>query len=148
MTYWDTSCLIKLYVAEPDSDAWQDRVAAEASPCLSSGLLYAELAFALQQKELRQEIHAGSARRLFEHFKRHVQQGRFELLPVGTDVLEQSAVVALRCYSAKPVVPLRTADGIHLATAMILGCSRVASTDQRLLSALPILGLESLTPER
>ncbi len=147
MIYWDTSCLIKLYVAEIDSDQWQERLAAEAAPCLSSGLLYAELAYALHQKEIRKEIRPGSARRLFEHFERHVKQGRFELLPVGTDVLEKSVAVARTCYAAKPVVPLRTADGIHLATAMVGGCSTVATTDQRMLAALPCLSLKSLTSD-
>ncbi len=147
MIYWDTSCLIKLYVAESDSDPWQERLAAESAPCLSSGLLFAEMAYALLQKEIRKEIRPGSARRLFEHFERHVKQGRFELLPVGTDVLEQSVVVARTCYAAKPVIALRTADGIHLATAIVAGCSRVATTDQRMLSALPCLRLKALTPE-
>ena len=144
MIYWDTSCVIKLYAAEPDSDHWQERLAQETGPCLSSSLLQAELAYALLQKELRGEVRSGSAKRLLKHVERHVKQGRFELLPVGADVLEQAVALARLCYAAKPA--LRTADGIHLATALVSGCSLVATTDQRMMAALPMLNLTLLTP--
>jgi len=146
MIYWDTSCVIKLYAAEPDSDHWQERLAQETGPCLSSSLLQAELAYALLQKELRGAVRSGSAKRLLEHVERHVKQGRFELLPVGADVLEQAVALARLCYAAKPAVALRTADGIHLATALVSGCSLVATTDQRMMAALPMLNLKLLTP--
>jgi predicted nucleic acid-binding protein len=141
--YWDTSCLIKLYVAEPDSDVWQEFLSHQSTPGGSSALLQSELAYALRQKEARKEVRKGSATRLVQAFQKHVEMGRFDLFPVGSDVLELSVAVAKQCYAAKPAVPLRTLDGIHLATAILVGCSAVATTDQRMLSALPLLDLRA-----
>ena len=148
MIYWDTSCLIKLYVTESDSDVWQEFLSHQSTPGGSSALLQSELTYALRQKEVRKEVRKGSATRLIQAFQKHVETGRFDLFPVESDVLKLSVEVAQRCYAAKPTVPLRTLDGIHLATAMLIGCGAVATTDQRMLSALPLLDLRAAKTDK
>lgn len=56
MNYWDTSCLLKLYVSEPDSPVWLDSVRQQTSPILTSVLTETEFAFALMRKEAEGEL--------------------------------------------------------------------------------------------
>lgn len=146
MIYWDTSCVLKLYCAESDSLAWQGLAAGAEEGLLSSALLSAELAFALARKEARGDIRRGGAKRLHAQFLRDVQAGRFQLIPVGADVLEGAAQLAARCLLARRPVSLRTLDGIHLATAVLMKCPALATADERMQSASAVLGLEWVAP--
>jgi predicted nucleic acid-binding protein len=139
--YWDTSCVIKLYCRESDSDTFLDKIAAAGEPVKSSSLVEAELFFAFQQKWLRQETSGVTPESLFERFLSDVQLGRIQLFPLGADVIEESRTVAHLCFTAMPVRPLRTLDGLHLATARLLACNRVITTDDRMKAAATLLGL-------
>jgi predicted nucleic acid-binding protein len=139
--YWDTSCVIKLYCRESDSDTFLDKVASAGEPLKSSSLVEAELFFALQQKWLRQETSGATPEDLFGKFLSDVRLGRIHLLPVGADVIEESREVARLCLAAQPVRLLRTLDGLHLATARLLSCDRVVTTDDRMKAAATLLGL-------
>jgi hypothetical protein len=70
VTYWDTSCVLKLYVEVSNSDRWQDPPLEEDSPLLSSAFITAELAYAHKQKEACVEIRPGAARILSARFQR------------------------------------------------------------------------------
>ncbi|MDA0322637.1 MAG: type II toxin-antitoxin system VapC family toxin [Verrucomicrobia bacterium] len=144
MTYWDTSCVLKLYVEESDSARWQDRALEEDSPLLSSALITAELAYALERKEARGEIRPGAARILNARFQRDVARGRLRLIPVGSDVIDESTRIATLCYRAKESVALRTLDGLHLSTAQLLRCGEIASADQRMRAGASLLGIRPL----
>jgi predicted nucleic acid-binding protein len=138
--YWDTSCVIKLYCKEEDSDRYLDEVAGATEPLKSSALLEAELYFALQQKWLRKETEGAAPEDLFEKFLSDVRYGRIQLFPLGTDVIEESRNVARICFDAQPAVSLRTLDGLHLATARLLNCGRIFTTDERMKSAAKLIG--------
>ena len=139
MFYWDSSVILKLYVSEKDSDAWQAIALAEDRPLRSSEFLLAEMAFALRQKECRAEIETGAARHLYRLFRDDVSDGRIEVFPVGMDVLEESAVLAV---SEKPknMPLLRTLDGLHLATARLLKCRTIATADSRMQDVAGAMG--------
>jgi predicted nucleic acid-binding protein len=141
-TYWDTSCVIKLYCREEDSSLYLHRVAQAAEPLLSSVLMASEIAFAFHQKEVRGEVEAGAASLLDERFSRDVQRGRFVLLPFGEDVREEARRIATICYASAPPVPLRTLDGLHLASAQLSACREVFTTDSRMRSAAVLLGMK------
>lgn len=145
MIYWDTSCVLKLYAAESDSLSWQGQALAAEDELVASALVGTELAYALEQKELRGEVRPGGAQALLDVFRRDVQAGRFALYPVGTDVMRVAVDIAAACYHAAEPVPVRALDGLHLATARLLKCRALATTDRRMCAAavllrLPLLG--------
>jgi predicted nucleic acid-binding protein len=139
--YWDTSCVIKLYTEESDSAEWQCRACAVEEPLASSAIMRAETAYALEQKEHRGEIRKNAAAALLEFLDRDIAAGRFHLFPVGEDVLCEAVAIAGMCYRASPRVPLRTLDGIHLATARLLKCTSIATADDRMRIGAKTLGL-------
>jgi predicted nucleic acid-binding protein len=139
--YWDTSCVIKLYCRESDSNRYLDEVAAATEPLKSSTLLEAELYYAFQQKCLRRETDGATPDDLFEKFLSDVRCGRIQLFPLGADVIDESRNVARICFASQPVVSLRTLDGLHLATARLLNCGRIFTTDDRMTSAAKVVGL-------
>ena len=70
-----------------------------------------------------------------------VAAGRWLLVPVGSDVLARAAQIAHRCYHHHPPVPLRTVDGLQLATALVLMAREIITTDQRLRQAAKLFEL-------
>jgi uncharacterized protein len=142
--YWDTSCVIKLYALESDSEQWELTACEGREQLVSSALMRTEGAFALEQKERRGEILPGGASALMELLDRDISAGRFNLFPVGEDVLRHAASLAGECYHAAPSIPLRTLDGIHLATAQLLKCTSIATADGRMRTGAEHLGLTPL----
>lgn len=147
MIYWDTSCVLKLYAAETDSSKWQALALSAEDDLAASALLETEMAFALEQKELRGELCKGGAKALFCAFRRDVRARRFVLYPVGEDVLSTAADLAKRCYHAAPPVMLRTLDGLHMATAHLAKCRSLATTDQRMREAASLLKIPLIAAE-
>ncbi|MEM6911246.1 MAG: type II toxin-antitoxin system VapC family toxin [Verrucomicrobiota bacterium] len=139
--YWDTSCLVKLYCLEEDSDAYAERLSSLEEPLVTSTLTRTELLFAFEQKALRQETNGQSAEQLYHTLESDHQAGRLRFLPLGEDVLSEARAIASDCYAAKPSIPLRTLDGLHLATARLAACSRVVSADERMNAAAKALGI-------
>ena len=136
MIYWDTSVILKLYVDEDDSLNWQRLAVQEKTRLRTSALAFVEMAHALKQKERRGEISSGAAQHLFPLFKEDVDEGRFLLFPLGRDVLARCTETALEGS------PLRTLDGLHLSTANLARCTRIATADERLAEAATSQGLE------
>lgn len=139
--YWDTSAILKVYIREADSDAYIRRVADSPDPLVSSALLSSELVYAFHQKEFRGEIASGMATAIHSRYWADVMAGRFLLLPVGEDVRTETKRVASLCYSVEPAICLRTLDGLHLASAILAGCSEILTTDKRMCVAAERLGL-------
>lgn len=146
MIYWDTSCVVKLYVAEDDSAEYLELAGRSDRALVSSGALQVEMYYALRQKELRGEIRSGGSDPLFRKFRADVGKGRLLLLPFGTDVAEQAVDAARRCHDRGPPVPLRSMDGVHLATALVAGIKYIATADERMRAAADLLGLSVITP--
>jgi predicted nucleic acid-binding protein len=139
--YWDTSCVVKLYAAEVDSEKLLALAAGADDTFCCSAVLTAELFLALRQKELRREVKPGGAAALFSAYERDAESGRFALLPVGQDVLANAIGVAKACLDRTPPIPVRTLDSIHLATARLMRVSRIVTTDDRMRAAAMLLGI-------
>jgi predicted nucleic acid-binding protein len=144
LVYWDTSCVLKLYVSESDSDVWTRLAVSGDEDFAASALIEAELACALQHKEARGEVVPGGAAKLLGAFRRDVRAGRFTLYPVGSDVIAQAVSLSRQCYEHVPAIPVRALDALHLATSLLLKCTRVATTDERMRRAAGVLGTELL----
>lgn len=141
MRYWDTSVILQLYANEANSAGWQAVASDDPVPLKSSALVIAEMALALRQKEARGEIIPGSAKILHGLFEEDVRAGRFELTPIGQDVLQATTGLIGWNRTAQHPTPLRTLDAIHLSTAISLKCTCLATADRRLAQAAEACGL-------
>ena len=141
MIYWDTSCVVKLYTHESDSGLWEKLAISAEDGLVASALLRVELAYAFEQKEARGDLSPAASQALLALFDHDVAKGRIQLIPIGSDVLQAACRIAVACYHDEDSVPLRTLDGIHLATATLLKCRRIATADVRMKAASAILGL-------
>jgi predicted nucleic acid-binding protein len=143
--YWDTSCLLKLYCQESDSEIFRKKIAASLEPPVASTLVRTELCYAFQQKAKRGETGHRRAEDLFDLLQADIRQGRICLFPVGSDVLERAEQLASECYGASEAIFLRTLDGIHLATAQLTKSRSIISTDERMNAAAQLLGMARFT---
>lgn len=146
--YWDTSCVLALYVPEAISEQVAKLAAGENKALISSTILEYEMTFALCAKEARGEISAGTAMMLLAKFQSDLQRGRFLLAPLGNDVKTRASQLAAAALQSNPVSFLRTLDGIHLATAFQLDSREIITADKRMADAAILLGLGTkyLTP--
>ena len=129
MIYFDTSAVVKLVVAEAETLALQEWMAAHAGRVFfSSQLLAIELHRAVSRTDPSRAKRA-----------RDVLQG-FAMIRIHDDVVEG----AVRLHP--PI--LRTLDAIHLATAQIARQQLIAvvAYDARLAEAATALGLNVVSP--
>lgn len=139
--YWDTSCLLKLYCREADSEQFLDYLASRNEPLKTSSLTECELFYALIQKELRSETGGRSAQDLYDEFLQERNAGLIQPVPLGENILRMSLTAAHVCYGAQNPVPLRSLDGLHLASALHAGCGTLVTTDRRMQAAATLLGI-------
>lgn len=139
MIYWDTSCVVKLYVSEPDSEQWMQLARRQASLLHSSALLETELACAFRGKEQRNEIRVGATKILMDLFHRDVQVGRFRLFPLAADVHRKACHLVVENNTK---IALRSLDALHLATCLHLECEEIATTDIKLSAAAKAAGIK------
>jgi predicted nucleic acid-binding protein len=139
MAYWDTSCLIKLYAFEADSADFQAHALAGSS-VVTSEITRLELHAAPQRKEAARDLQVGGARQLLRVFDSDVANGLILVKALAPAVAAQFDAIIEQCYRQTPVLPLRTLDGIHIATAVDAGESEFVATDKRLRDAALKLG--------
>jgi uncharacterized protein len=125
--YLDSSAIVKLAVAEPESTALR-RYLLRRQPFVSSALAKAEVARSLLP------LGEAALRR------GHEVLARLELIRISDRIL--AAAGALR------PADLRTLDAIHLATAQQLGgdLARIVTYDERMLAAAQAAGLRGAAP--
>ena len=141
--YWDTSCVLALYVPEKISTHAAELASLEKGPIHSSAILEFEMTFAVHAKEARGEIPRGSSTRVLLKFQTDLQQGRFLLVPMGIDIKTRTREIAARTLQAKPPVFLRTLDGIHIATVLELGSPELITADRKMADVASLLGIKT-----
>ncbi len=129
VVYLDSSALVKLVVAEPESTALMDRLR-EWPGRMSSALALAEVPRALRRAGFGAAVHRRAREVL----------GRIALVDVDRRVLAAAA--------ALEPSPLRTLDAIHLATALTVReeLAAVVTYDRRLRAAAERAHLEVVAP--
>lgn len=137
--FLDTSALAKLYLDEPGSLSMQERVkeTAVALSHLAYGEIYATFARCFRESLLNEEEH-GAVCAAFEEDWSAVFR-----IPLSAEVLAQ---VPRLCRHH----PLRGADALHLASAVMLDERDIqvtfASSDRRQLEAAAAEGLAAFDP--
>lgn len=143
MSYWDTSCLVKLYVAEPDSATFESH-ALHTPEILSSEITRFELQATLRRKEAKNELATGTANTLYQLFESSVRNGEIRL--VSFDVIRTEFETLLEHLYGAALPMLRTLDAIHLATARTINEPEIAATDTRLRETAAICGFRLYPP--
>jgi predicted nucleic acid-binding protein len=143
MSYWDTSCLAKLYAREADSARFRSYLASGAT-VVTSEIARMELWVALRRKEAAGDI--VSAREALRAYDRHVAEGRIAVETIDRGVATEFESIIEKCYGQMVAVPLRTLDAIHLASATLSGEAEIVATDRRLRAAASLLGFRLYPP--
>ena len=136
--YLDTSALAKWYVAESDSDAFDDFIR-DRSGAHISRLTVVELRSALSRRRRNREISATLERAAFKLFESHVRDGLLDVLTMR----DAHFVDALRILEELRQIPLRTLDALHLAVARANKVDAIATADRIMISAAKALKFET-----
>jgi predicted nucleic acid-binding protein len=140
MGYWDTSCLLKLYVLEADSPVIRAHLRDSAS-LVTSEITRWELYAALRGKEARGDLTAGGARAGVALYDNDVLNGAVQIVALSSTVVGGFELLIDQCQSRSPPLLLRTLDAIHVACALVATEREMVSCDKRLRDAAMAVGL-------
>jgi predicted nucleic acid-binding protein len=135
LAYFDTSAVVKRYVAEPGSDAVRRLL--RNHRVVSSVLLRLESVSAVRRRHAEGQLTDTQQRRLLRRIE--ADDASWELVPIGDDVVEGARRLLL-------AHPLRTLDAILLASASLVAAEGVpmpfVTADHRQADAGRLAGLE------
>jgi predicted nucleic acid-binding protein len=83
-----------------------------------------------------------SAETVFAKFRSDVKAGRIVLLLVDGAVESCFRSIVPQLHRRQPPVAIRTADAMHLATAMLLPATEIVTTDPRMRDGATALSLK------
>ena len=109
-----------------------------------SQLVVAEMHRTLWAKQVARAIPLDHAEATYREFLRDIETEVLEVVPFAREVREEFDRVVQICYRATPAVPIRTLDGLLLASALVAGTPLLISTDRRQRKAGGLLGLRIL----
>ena len=132
--YLDSCILVKLFVAEPDSEFFIESL--EGKPLTTSELAYTEVFSALLARERAGKISSADRRRAWRELQSRVEAKEIRIEPLNSIVLRKANQMLEQCH---PDVPLRTLDALHLATVDLRQDFPLSTTDTRLRDAAEII---------
>ena len=132
--YLDTAILVKLFVAEPDSEFFGRLVDGQAVS--SSAIAYTEFWSALLGKERAGAITSEQRRRGWAAFRRNVEEETILLVPLSEATLRKANQLLEQCH---PKVALRSLDALHLAACDQTQDWPLCTTDVRMRQAAELL---------
>ncbi len=135
--YIDTSALAKRYLAEKGSDAFDAFLIAQPDECVISPLVATELESVVQRLLRQRLIDKAYAEQVRQDFAADLRGALWAMRPFPSAGLARAADL-LRTLAA----PLATLDALHLASAVELECSAIATGDRQLATAAQERGLE------
>lgn len=141
MSYWDTSCLLKLYLVEADSDRFRTYAAASSSVIVTSEIARFELYAAARRKEALGDLLASGAKLALAKFDEHVANGQIVIQNLSIEVFDRFKETVDRCSRNSPPINIRTLDAIHLATSLAIAEKEMVTADERLKNASMCMGL-------
>ncbi len=123
MVYLDTSVAVALFVPEAKTASIKQWFATATDPVVSADWIVTEFASALSIKRRRGDIAAPGARAVWREFETFRGAG-LRLVPVSRGAFETAARMTRDAASG-----LRAGDALHLAVALELGVSDLATAD-------------------
>ncbi|MDA1313988.1 MAG: type II toxin-antitoxin system VapC family toxin [Acidobacteria bacterium] len=140
MSYWDTSALLKLFAAEPDSPVFEER-ARQESLIACSAIVSTEMLCAMYRKEQLGDLTRGGARMALHQFQLDLDSGRILTIPYGQDVAIEAEKVVKAAFGPRQQLPLRSLDAIHVASALVAKSKVIVATDARLRNVAAFVGI-------
>ena len=135
MIYVDTSALVKRYLQEPGSDAFDTFFLTQAPLCISR-LTAIELRCALARRRRAKQISRKLEDQVQEAFRLDMQDGALIVVSFNDDDL----TLAYHLMDEVGVIPLRTLDALHLAVARHVTATGFATADKNQANAARQLG--------
>lgn len=142
MLFTDTSALAKLYVPEPQSPRVRPIFEAE-DQVFASELATVELLAVFHRRLRERKWTQAEFTAAVRQFDRDNVSGLWTWLPVDHDILEAAAKTFA---TLPPAVFLRSADCIHLVTALRHNFDEIYSYDAHQIAAAAQLGLKTASP--
>jgi predicted nucleic acid-binding protein len=136
--YVDTSALAKLYLNELRSQDFEEYIA-RSLPVAISRLTVLELRCLLARRRRAGEIDARLERDAFAAFEGDVRNGALTVRPLE----DAHAAAALQILVRLKAQPLRSLDAMHLAIALDIGATEIATADRVMATAAAALGLKT-----
>ena len=134
--YLDTSALLKRYLPERNSDAFEAYFR-DVESALISRLTLVELRSALARKRREGRFDASKEAEVLVEISTDIQDGLLTVSP-ASDI---HFVAAFHMMGRLAELPLRTLDALHLATAQTLETDTLATADDTMRRAAQALGL-------
>ena len=135
-TYVDTSALVKRYVHEPSSQAFDDFVAASDEDFVLSPLTLVEMQSVLMRRLRERAFDRAYLKRLHGLFDSDLRCALWVVQPFPID-----AFAAATKLIEELDVALATLDALHVASAKALGCTHFATADRQQARAAQRCGL-------
>ena len=135
MIYVDTSALIKRYLQEPGSDAFDTFFLTKAPLCISR-LTVIEMRCALARRRRAKQVSRKLETQVQEAFRLDMQDGALVVASFNDDDL----TLAYHLMDEVGVIPLRTLDALHLAVARHIAATGFATADKNQADAARQLG--------
>jgi len=140
--YLDTSCLLKVFFPQAETDRTLALIAAEARAVVSS----------LAKLEMRSQINArvaggmlspARARRLWQRVEAVTAAPPYEHVACPADIID---IAAEQITFGSRRAHCRTLDRLHLATMLSLGIRRLLTNDERQAAVARGMGLDVTLP--
>jgi uncharacterized protein len=138
--YLDTSAVIKRYIAEPHSAAFDTFFLSRNFDFVLSPLVITEITSALAKRARQRDITAAFASSTKHIFQDEVLTGSWELMEFPSSTFSEAA----RLISTLNL-PLAALDALHLACALNSQASALATADKQLATAATKAGLQVFT---
>lgn len=137
MVYLDTSALLKRYVPELNSTAFEQFLQGSV-PATISRLAFVEVRSALARKRREKHINADRERAAAAELRQDVLDGLLIVAPAE----DRHFVEAMRLIEHLADLPLRTLDALHLSLAQDMGAHALATADDIMAKAANRLNFE------
>jgi predicted nucleic acid-binding protein len=138
MVYLDTSAAVPLFVPEPASEQVAAWFAQSDEIVVAGDWIVTEFASALALKQRRRELTPDQAEAVWSEFEAFCATG-LRLVPVSRSAFASAAHAAREAVSG-----LRSGDSLHLAVALEIGASRIATVDATLAANARKQGLRTV----
>lgn len=140
MAFWDTSAILKLYLAEADSPTFE-ALAMSTNELVTAFVGKYEAPTTFRRKEAQGELPPGEADVCWQRFCRDIQSGRVRIVPESPQLERSFGNILDQCLSQIPAVFVRTNDALHLAAAKVAGETEFVTADARQAAAAILIGL-------
>ena len=134
--YLDASALAKFYIPEPESEELES-VLAGRKDLIVSRLAATEVASAMARRVRERQLRRREMAEAYRTLTDEVAEGRFLRADI-TATAHREAEQLLMTLGTR--VPLRAADGLHLALAALAGARTLVTFDRRMITVAEAAG--------